>query len=265
MFTIDELLQPQSLAEAGEMLSASPDLVVLGGCGFLKLGSRRIGKALDLSRCGLGNIMEENDHICIGAMTTLYDIEKNPSLLQFFNGVLPRAIGNILGTQFRRCATMGASVYSKYGFSDILPALLVLDTEVELLKNGRMALPEFLAKPITRDILTRIYIKKDQRHAAYQNLRNASADFPMLNAAVSKQDNQWKIVVGARPGIAQLAAAASRLLSERQIEHMNAEEVAEHVAQELTFGNNNKATADYRRAMCKVLVKRAIGEVVSCS
>jgi len=264
MFTIDELLQPETVSEATEMLIASPDIVVLGGCGFLKLGSRRIGKAMDLSRCGLDIITEDNDEIRIGAMVTLNDIETNQSLNQLFDGIVPRAVGNILGTQFRRCATIGASVYSKYGFSDIIPSLLVLNTEVELIKNGRMPLQDFLDKPIARDILTWVHIKKDDRHASYQNLRNAGADFPILNAAVSKKGEQWIIAVGARPGKAQVATKACEQLLQGTIEHMNVEKIAGSVAEELTFGGNNKASAQYRQAMCTVLVKRAIGEVLSC-
>ena len=264
MFTIDELIQPDTLSEAAERLTESPDIVVLGGCGFLKLGTRHISKAMDLSRCGLGSISETEDSIQIGAMVTLYDVEKNEALKNLFDGVVPKAVGNILGTQFRRCATIGASVYSKYGFSDILPSLLVLDTEVELVKNGRLPLREFLDKPIARDILIRIHIKKDDRRASYQNLRNAGADFPILNAAVSKLGKQWTIVVGARPGKAQIAVAASKMLSETELEHMNVEEIAKSAAQELTFGSNNKGTAEYRQAVCSVLVKRAIEEVMAC-
>ena len=197
MFTIDELLQPSSLEEASALLTANPEAVVLGGCGFLKMGSRRITKAMDLSRCGLNGIRETESQIELDAMTTLYDVETSTALNRLADAVLPKAVGNILGVQFRRCATIGASVYSKYGFSDILPALMVLHTEVELMRAGRMSLPEFMDKPIVRDILLRVIIRKDNRHAAYLNLRNASADFPIVNAAVSRHRGQWTIVGGA--------------------------------------------------------------------
>jgi len=264
MFTIDELLQPRTITEAAEILKEYPNIVVLGGCGFLKMGSRQIAKAMDLSKCALEEIQETEDEVQLGAMTTLYDVETNPAMQQIGNGVVSRAIGNILGTQFRRVATIGASVYSKYGFSDILPALLVLDVEVELIKNGRMTLREFLDKPVAQDVLTRVYIKKQPYCASYQNLRNAGADFPILNAAVSRRGTQWTIVVGARPGKAQIAGGASSELSAMPLEQMEEDGIAKQTSQELTFGSNNKATAEYRRAMCEVLVKRAIREVMSC-
>lgn len=246
------------------MLTANPETVVLGGCGFLKMGTRRIAKAMDLSRCGLNGIRETELQIELDAMTTLYDIEINTTLNRLGDGVLPKAVGNILGVQFRRCATIGASVYSKYGFSDILPALMVLDTEVELMRAGRMPLVEFMDKPVVRDILLRVIFHKDNRHAAYHNLRNASADFPLVTAAVSLHQGQWRIVGGARPGKAMLAVKASQYASEQSIEQMNAAEVAVKAAEELTFGSNNKASAEYRRSMFAVLAERALEEVLAC-
>ena len=246
------------------MLTVNPEAVVLGGCGFLKLGSRRIAKAMDLSHCGLNGVRETESQIELDAMTTLYDIETNTALNRLADAVLPKAVGNILGVQFRRCATIGASVYSKYGFSDILPALMVVDTEVELMRAGRMSMADFMDKPVVRDILLRVIIQKDSRHAAYQNLRNASADFPIVNAAVSQHHGQWTIVGGARPGKAILAAKASRYASEQSIEQMNAAEIAAMAAEELTFGSNNKASAEYRRSMFAALAERALEEVLVC-
>ncbi len=45
---------PSSLEEACQLLSSDPkNHVALGGCCWLRLGNRRIRKAVDLSRLGL--------------------------------------------------------------------------------------------------------------------------------------------------------------------------------------------------------------------
>lgn len=264
MFTIDELLQPGTVGEAAEILKRIPDVVVLGGCAFLKMGARKIPTALDLSKCGLDAIIENDETIEIGAMATLRDLEKIPVLNRYFDAVVPRSVGNIIGVQFRSCVTVGASVYSKYGFSDLLTALMVLDAEVELINNGRMPLADFMDKPYPRDILTRIFIKKDDRHASYQNLRNASADFPILNAAVSRYGTRWTIVVGARPLKAMIAVETSKKLSSMPVDQWDVAAMAESVSQEISFGKSSSASAEYRRAMSVVLVSRAIREVLSC-
>ena len=125
MFTIETLHQPQTLSEVKQLVEKFPDITILGGCGFLKLSSRKIPVALDLSRCELDRIRETEQQIEIGAMVTLRDIEKNPALNQWFDGALPKAVSHILGVQFRSCATIGASVYSKYGFSDIVRCCII--------------------------------------------------------------------------------------------------------------------------------------------
>lgn len=264
MFTIGELIQPNTLEEAYQALTTNKSSAVLGGCAFLKLGTRKINTAIDLTKLQLDYITENQDFIEIGAMTTFRDMEVNDSLNEYFNGIIPKSVSNIIGVQFRNTVTVGASVFSKYGFSDLIPALLVLNTEVELFNGGRMPLQDFLDRPTEKDILTRVLIKKESIIASYQNLRTSAADFPLLNAAVSNCNDSWLIAVGARPTRAKIALNASKELSKGSLSPDKILQVSELAAEELSFGTNMKATAEYRRAMCKVLVARAVSEVLAC-
>lgn len=264
MFTIKDLIQPQTLEEAYNVLTSRRNNTVLGGCAFLKMGSKKIGTAIELSKLNLNYIKEVGDYIEIGASTTLRDIEINSLISNSFNGVLTNAVENIIGIQFRNVVNIGATVFSKYGFSDVITALLALDTEVELYKGGRMSLNDFLKRPCDKDLLTGILIKKNTRKAIYKSFRNSSTDFPILNVTVSKLDSDWKIVVGARPATARIAVKASNLLSKEELNENLIEKVAQMVTEELTFGGNTRGSAEYRQAICKVLVKRAILEVKSC-
>lgn len=56
---------------------------------------------------------------------------------------------------------MGGSIFGRFGFSDILTCMMVLDTYVELYKGGTVSLEEFAQMKYSRDILVRIIIKKD--------------------------------------------------------------------------------------------------------
>lgn len=264
MFTVLDLVQPDSLDEAYQILFEKRNNTILGGCAFLKMGSKRIGTAIDLSKLGLGYIKEQADFIEIGAMTSLRDVETNTLLRESFNGVLPKSVQNIIGVQFRNGVTVGASVYSKYGFSDLITALLALDTEVELYRNGRMSLADFLGKPYEKDILVRLWIKKNKRLANYQSFRNSASDYSILNVAVSTLDDRWTIVVGARPRRAAIAKSASSTLSKENLTDKEIEDAAQKAAEELSFGTNMRGTADYRQALCRVLVKRGIMEVLQC-
>ena len=160
MFTLMELVQPASIDEAYEILMKRKNNQIIGGSAFLRMGKKRIGTGIDLSNLNLNTIEENEDYIEIGAMTTLRDMEVSPILNKYFNNIIPNSVSDIIGVQFRNVATVGASVFSKYGFSDVIVGLLALDSEVELYKGGRMSLETFLNREFEKDILVKLYIKK---------------------------------------------------------------------------------------------------------
>ena len=243
MFTLMELVQPQSLEEAYEILMKRKNNIVIGGSAFLRMGEKRIGTGIDLSNLNLNLIEETSDYIEIGAMTTLRDLEVSPILNKYFNGVIGNCVKDIIGVQFRNVVTVGASVFSKYGFSDLIVALLSLDTEVELYK---------------------VHIKKNNSKSIYKCMRNSRSDYPILNIAISKDDNNFKICVGARPQRATIAKEASEFISNNILNEENILKASEIACEELVFGSNMRASKEYRKAICKSLVKSALMEVSSC-
>lgn len=264
MFSITDLVQPDNLEEAYQVLSDKRNNTILGGCAFLKMGKKRINIGIDLTNLKLDYIQEKDGFIEIGAMSSLRDMETHPLLKEHFNGVLSQSVRDIIGVQFRNGVTVGASVYAKYGFSDLITALLSLDTEVELFKASRMSLADFLAQPKQKDILVRLWIRKTTHQATYLSFRNSSSDYAVLNVAVSKLDNHWTIAVGARPSRAAIAVSASELLSQGVLTLEIVEEAARRTSEELLFGTNTRGTATYRKALCKALVKRGVMEVLAC-
>ena len=47
-------------------------------------------------------------------------------------------MSHIVGVPFRNCATVGGSVFSRFGFSDLTCALLALDASVVLYRGGEL-------------------------------------------------------------------------------------------------------------------------------
>jgi len=268
MFTMMNLVQPSTLDEAYEILVKSKNNTILGGCGFLRMGSKRIATGIELSKLNLNYIREEGGFVEIGAYATLRDLETSTVLNSRFNGVVAAAVADLIGVQFRSIVTAGASVFSKYGFSDPLTALLALDCEVELFKGGRMPLEEFLGRPYEKDILVRIFLKTDGRNAVYMNFRNAACDYSILNVSVSRLGGDFRIVVGARPTTARIAEKASAFISGKGLETSKDDaliaEAAKLAQEELNFGTNMRGTAEYRKQLCGVLVERALKEVLEC-
>ena len=94
---------------------------------------------------GLDTIEETDTEIIIGAMATLRDLETNAALNAYTAGAVREAVRHIVGVQFRNCATVGGSIYGRFGFSDVLTMFLVLDAQVELYKGRHCA--AFLSTP----------------------------------------------------------------------------------------------------------------------
>lgn len=258
---IKEYLRPKSLEEAFEIMEGKGG-VIIGGGGFIRLQDREIDAAVDISGLDLSYIKEKDGYIEIGAMTALGKIENSGILQKAFDGIISKTAAAIMGVQVRNMVTIGGSVYGRYGFSDILTTLLALDTSVELYKHKRLTLKEFIESKIAGDILTKIIIKMDDRRGVYSNMRNTSTDFSILNAAVTKTGSSFRIAVGARPGAAKLAKDAMEFISNNEINEKNALKAGEMAAEELGFGSDLRGSAEYRKELCKVLVKRGILGVI---
>lgn len=93
---------------------------------WLNLGGGRIGTAIDL--CDLDSIRETE--ISIGAMTPLRKLENSTILQAYWGNAAQEAIKDIVGVQFRNMATVGGSLWGRFGFSDIIPLFLAADCPV---------------------------------------------------------------------------------------------------------------------------------------
>ncbi|CEI73191.1 MULTISPECIES: FAD binding domain-containing protein [Romboutsia] len=262
MFTLTDIVQPTTIEEAYAILMKRKNNQIIGGSAFLRMGKKRIGTGIELSNLNLDYIKEDEDYVEIGAMTTFRELETSDIIKNNFGDILNHSVRDIIGVQFRSVVTVGATVFSKYGFSDLIIALLCLDTEIETFSKGRMTLDKFLDKGYEKDLLTKIYIKKNNKKASYKSLRNAKSDYPIVNVAVSKLDNTFKICIGARPQVAKEAKNASEFLSNNNITDENIDKAVQIAVDELSFGTNMKASKEYRYAMARVLIKRAIMEVI---
>lgn len=286
MYTIQGYEKVKSLEEAYE-LNQKKNSAIIGGGMWLRLGSRAIGRAIDLSNLELNRIEETEDEFIIGCMTSLRDIECHEGLNQCFHGMMKEALKGIVGTQFRNTATIGGSLYQRFGFSDPLTAFLALDTTVEMYAGGMIPLDEFVSMDYDRDILVRIHVKKNGRQAAYQSFRNTKTDFPVLAVGVSRLNKQWKITIGARPARAMVAENSEKL-SERLAESLAEglteslpekpagspagdaaegviREFAAEVSEKVRFGSNMRASGEYRRMLSEVLIYRAVKDILSQS
>lgn len=252
MYTAQQYVKAESLQQAFELNQKRSTTLLAGGC-WLRMTRRRVGTLVDLSGLGLDTIEETAEEFVLGAMVTLRQLETHKELNKTFHGLFQEMTRHIVGVQFRNCATLGGSIAARFGFSDLLCAMLALDCDVELVSAGRISLQEYAQMPYNRDVLARIYVKKNGRKAVYQAMRNAETDLPVLNVAASVLDGQVRVVVGARP--ARAAVVPQPLCidgDETQLQQVC------QAAQKLNFAGNMRGSEEYRRHLTNVLIRRCV-------
>ena len=259
MMNIQNYVQAETLEEAYQ-LNQKRSARIIGGMLWMKMARNTVGTAIDLCRLGLDTIEETEDQFSIGAMVTLRQLEQHAGLNSWTQGAAAQAVRDIIGVQFRNMATVGGSVWGRFGFSDVLTFLLSLDTYVELYHGGIVPLETFVSMKRDNDILIRIQIRKTSGRFVYQAMRNQRTDFPVLTCALSQTDGNFRAVIGARPGRAIVLRDTQGLLKDNFSEE-SAEAFAAYAAEQTPTGSNVRGSAAYRTRLVRVLVRRGLLEL----
>ena len=208
-----------------------------------------------IANLGLDTIEETPEEIILGAMVTLRQMEQSPELAAAFGNGFRESVRHIVGVQFRNFATLGGSLVSRFGFSDILTWLLSLDCTVELVGAGVLPLAEYVKMPYDRDVLVRVHITKNGRRAAYESFRNTATDLPVLTCAASVLSGELRVVIGARPARAVCLSFAFPGSDEEL------DAICKEVQGSIPYGSNLRGSAAYRRHLAGVLCRRAVSSL----
>ncbi len=272
MFYYNQYVRAQSLDEAYELYQKKPNFV-LGGMLWLKMKNKTLGTAIDLCDLGLDQIYEDENEFRIGAYATLRQIETHEALNAYTHGAIAESVRHIVGVQFRNVATVGGSIWGRFGFSDVMTIFRALGAKVQLHKAGIMDLDEFAALPrTTRDVLVSVIVPKNTKGVVYLSQRNQSTDFPVLTCAVANRSGRYVAVIGASPYMAEpvwdedgildcLADAkidGNAALTDNSENNAKIDKFAGYVAEHIRFGSNMRAGAEYREMICRVLTCRAV-------
>lgn len=267
MLKIKEYVKAESLKQAYE-LNQKKSNCILGGMLWLKMSDRMIQKAIDLSGLGLDTIEETEESFSIGCMVTLRQLELHLKLNEWTKGAIGDCVKGIVGVQFRNLATIGGSIFGRFGFSDVLTCFLALDTYVELHQGGVIPLEQFVRLKKDRDILVRIIVKKTPIECIYMTHRNAKTDFPVLACAAALSghaDNcRGYVVAGARPGRAVRIEIGTEDVMRIRAGACTKEELrglAAGLARKIPTGSNMRASAEYRSHLAEVLLFRCLSRL----
>ena len=243
-----------SFEEAYKLVKESPRNKIVAGGLWLKKGNADVDTLIDLSLLGLDKIEDKKDYVEVGAMVSQRQFEKSELVPQMARD----AVKSIMGPAFREIATIGGSVYGKFGFSDVVTGLLGYKVDLVFYPENVISLKEYVKKPGFFDgILTHIRIYKEQLKGFFKKVEITALDYPILNVAVTK-GKEYRVVVGSRPLVALRCEKAEAYLNDGGKDFAKAAELA---VEELKFGDSIATKGEYRQQLALTYVRRGLEEV----
>ncbi|HEV7253961.1 MAG TPA: FAD binding domain-containing protein [Mesorhizobium sp.] len=273
-------VRPQTLDEALGLMASGRWTQLAGGTDVFpaRAGKPLPDDVLDLGALGeLERIEEPPEYWAIGAGVTWAAIQRAKLPPAFF--ALQAAAREVGAVQVQNRATLGGNLCNASPAADGVPALLVLDAEVELRSRSvarRLRLEEFILgnrRTARRpdELLTRILVPKASASGgtAFQKLgarRYLVISIAMCAARLALDEggrvSHAAVAVGACSPVAQRLPALERDLLGRPA-HREAlaalPDPARHFA-ELSPIGDVRAAASYRRVAAAEIVRRALAE-----
>jgi len=211
--------------------------------------------------------------LTIGALATVRSVANSPLVQQNYP-MLAQAAASIGSTQIQNRATIVGNVCSAVPSADSPPALLALNARVICAssKGERViSLSDFFQGPrhtvLDKDEIVKelqvptapsgaeqLYIKLSPR----KRMDLALVGVAVMIVAEDNLCKQLRIGLGAVAPTPIRAKKAEAILVEKPLNGKIIEEMAEIAADEAIPIDDHRASAAYRRAMIKVLVKRAV-------
>lgn len=255
MITFQKYVKAQTLEEAYTLNQAKNNKII-GGMLWARLGTVNYNTVIDLSALGLDQIEEDEEQFRIGAMVSLRTLEKHIGLNAYTNNAMRDAVKDIIGVQFRNLATVGGSIWGRFGFSDVLTIFLALDSYVELYKGGAVSMEAFSKMKYDKDVLTHIIIKKKPCQCVYDAVRIQRTDFPVLTCAASMLDGKLQVAIGARPGKAKLFLDEEGMCKDGIQSEESIKAFATFLQNHVPTSGNTRGSKAYRSKLVGVLTER---------
>jgi carbon-monoxide dehydrogenase medium subunit len=270
--------RPANVREAVRLLAGAKGRarIVAGGTDLVVDGDSTVRALIDITHSGLTYIRQQGSVCSIGASTTMADLEESRSIQKLAGGILARAAATCGSVQIRSVATVGGNIANGSPAADLVTPLLVLDAVVVVADaKGRRKLPiaQYLAvrgtKALHQSLLVEVTFPRPLGRRcgwSFQKLGRTELDISVVNVAAGLQLDrsgsiQWaRIALGAVAPTAIRAEAAEENLRGRTLNAESVAEAAEGVMREVSPITDLRASATYRREMCRVLTRRALEE-----
>jgi carbon-monoxide dehydrogenase medium subunit len=215
--------------------------------------------------------VRQNKGLEIGALTTITAIRESEFIKKEYMSLYDAA--EWFGTpQIRSMATVGGNICRSSPSSDMVAPLMALDAMLKLIgPKGERTVPieKFTLGSgeniLDCEILTEIIVPRQEEPfgAAFKKLKRSSADLAKVSCAVrivmrDSKCEDIRIVLGAVADKIFRAKKAEELIRGEKVTDAVIEEAGKKASQEAQPITDVRSTAEYRKQMIKVLVKRLI-------
>jgi carbon-monoxide dehydrogenase medium subunit len=264
----------ETVDQAIELLSANEDAKILaGGHSLLPLMRLRLARPsvlVDIGRIGdLSYIREDDDVVAIGALTRHHDVATS-EVVQRLAPIVSFAASQIGDPQVRHVGTIGGSCAHADPASDMPTVLLALDATLTVRGPGgserevpatRFFKGLFEPDLAPNEVLAEIRVPKTSgRGWSYLKFHRRAQDWALVGVAA--------LAPNGSPAAVALTNMAERPMRAAGVERAFAEgaDVASAAARADEGTNPPSDTfgsAEYRRELSKVLVRRALEEALA--
>jgi CO/xanthine dehydrogenase FAD-binding subunit len=279
-----EYLAPTTLEDALSLLSKykAKAKVIAGGTDLVpKLKRRETGApeyVIDIKSIpGLDKIKPNGSGLNIGALATIGAVESSAIIQQKFS-ILAQAARSMASPQVRNRGTIAGNICNAVPSADSAPALLTLGARLKLIsqKGERVVgIEQFFTGPnqtvLTNDeVLAEIQLPNmpPKSKGVYLKLSPRRAmDLAIVGVAavVIPQDGicqDIRLALGAVAPTPIRTKEAEEMLKGQKLDDSSIAKAAKTAAGEAKPIDDHRASAEYRRDMVEVLVKRAIKQAI---
>lgn len=248
-----EYYRPANLADALDLL-ANPDAAPLAGGTRLLQGDIAVQIIVDLQALGLNQIERAEGVLRLGARVTLRQLIDEPQIRGSAAASLRYAAHMAGPNTFRNAATLGGIIASREPDSELLALLLALGTRLRMADQEEdMRLADYLSpKERPAGLITEIVIPWEDGRARIERVARTPADTPIVAVAVWRSGMDIQIAMSGISQRPMLLVPHQGELTDGLIDEMVAGAEAS-----LSHPGDFRGSADYRRAMAGVLLRRA--------
>ncbi|MGY4707009.1 FAD binding domain-containing protein [Candidatus Bipolaricaulota sp. J31] len=245
--------------------------ILAGGVDLARGLAPEIEGLIDITTAGLSGISRDGGGVVIGATATLEEIRRSREVRGYLGGFLSEVMGRVATLPLRNMATLGGAVVSAHPWADVPTALVALGAEVRWRTEERVEkapIEELYRRPFRaifrRSVLTEIRLPPWDGAFAFEKLSRNAGDIALINCACGLGLDEvgkiaWaRVVVGATPYRAtRLPGVEELLVGESPSSELWAA-AARAAEREVRVGDDMRASAEWRRAVVPVIVRRAL-------